>query len=235
MPQGGHVSKQNTVVDVDGVDDDDLELDDVVDDDPELLAPPDPAWRRRTAIEMIISGLIGLYASFVLSVEALVLAADEDADLSCSFNDKINCATVAKHWAAELLGFPNAFLGIAAEAVVLTVAVALLGGVVFPRWFMRTAQAIYTVGFLFAWWLFYMSFFEIGALCPWCLLITVTTTLVWAGLTRINIREGHIALPGRAGVWGRRFVEEGNDWFVTIALLVVMAGMIMVKYGYTLF
>jgi len=100
---------------------------------------------------------------------------------------------------------------------------------------MRTAQAIYTVGFLFAWWLFYMSFFEIGALCPWCLLITLTTTLVWAGLTRINIREGHITLPGRAGAAGRRFVQAGNDWFVTIALLVVMAGMIMVKYGYTLF
>ena len=226
------MGKENTVVDVD---DDDLELDDLVDDDPDLLAPPDPAWRRRTAIEMVVSGLIGLYASFVLSIEALVLAGNSKAELSCNFNDKINCAKVAKHWAAELLGFPNAFLGIAAEAVVLTVAVALVGGVVFPRWFMRTAQAIYTIGFLFAWWLFYMSFFVIGALCPWCLLITLTTTLVWAGLTRINIREGHIALPGRAGAAGRRFVQEGNDWFVTIALLVVMAGMIMVKYGYTLF
>jgi len=227
------VGKQK-VVDVDDVDLDDLD-DDLVDPDPELLAPPDPAWRRRTAIEMIVSGVIGLVASFVLSVEALTLAADKDADLSCSFNEKINCATVAKHWAAELFGFPNAYLGIAAEAVVLTVAVALLGGVVFPRWYMQIAQLVYTLGLVFAWWLFGMSYWVIGALCPWCLLITVTTTLVWAGLTRINIRERHVSLPGRAGVWGRRFVQEGNDWFVTVALLVVLAGMVMVKYGYTLF
>ncbi|MCR6689242.1 vitamin K epoxide reductase family protein [Cellulomonas sp.] len=224
------MSKRNDIVD-----DDDLELDDdLVDDDPELLSRPDPAWRRRTAIEMVVSGVIGLYASFVLSIEALVLAGNSKADLSCNFNDKINCAKVAKHWAADLLGFPNAFVGIAAEAVVLTVAVALVGGVIFPRWFMRTAQVIYTVGFVFAWWLFYMSYFVIGALCPWCLLITLTTTLVWAGLTRINVREGNIGLPGRAGPWARQFVAGGNDWFITIALLVVMAAMIMVKYGYTL-
>ena len=35
----------------------------------------DLKWRRRTTVEMIISGLIGLYASFVLSIEAWQLAA----------------------------------------------------------------------------------------------------------------------------------------------------------------
>ena len=64
---------------------------------------------------------------------------------------------------------------------------------------MLCAQAIYTLGFLFAWWLFFEAFFVIKALCPWCLLITVTTTLVWAGLTRLNVREGVITFPGR---WG---------------------------------
>ena len=49
-------------------DDDDL--------DPELLEPPTQAWRARTAIEMVISGAIGLLASFVLSIDALKLAAD---------------------------------------------------------------------------------------------------------------------------------------------------------------
>ena len=83
---------------------------------------------------------------------------------------------------------------------------------------------VYTVGFLFAYWLFYEALTDIHALCPWCLLITVTTTLVWAGLTRMNVREGHVIdLPGRAGPSARRFVADGNDWFVTIAVLVVLA------------
>lgn len=208
--------------------------DDLVDDDPDLLQPAPAAWRRRTAIEMAVSGAIGLYTSFVLSIEAVVLAADQDATLSCSINAVINCATVAKSWQASLFGFPNAFLGIAAEAVVLTMAVAMIGGVLFPRWFMLAAEVVYTAGLVFAWWLFYEAYTDIKALCPWCLLITVTTTLVWAGLTRINIRDGHLNLPGRFGPGARRFVAAGNDWFVTIAVLVGLAALVFFGYGWSL-
>ena len=215
-----------------GLDDDIDDYDEPeVDPDPDLLEPPSNAWRTRTAIEMVISGAVGLLASFVLSIEAITLALDPTASLGCDLNSVISCSIVAQSWQAELFGFPNAFLGIAAEAVVITVAVAILGRVVFPRWFMLGAQVIYTLGFLFAWWLFYEAYVVIGALCPWCLLITVTTTLVWAGLTRLNVREGVITLPGRMGPAARRFVDHGNDWFVTIALIVLLAVAILVKYG----
>lgn len=217
---------------------DDEYLDDLdeleVDPDPDLLEPPAQSWRARTAVEMAISGVLGLLASFVLSIEALALAADKDATFGCDLNSVISCSTVAKSWQAQLFGFPNAFLGIAAEAVVITVAMAVLGGVRFPRWFMIGAQAIYTLGFLFAWWLFFEAFFVIKALCPWCLLITVTTTLVWAGLTRINVRERVITFPGRWGPAARRFVAHGNDWFVTAALIVLLAVAVLAKYGSTL-
>ena len=43
-----------------------------VDDDPD--SPARAAWRRRTAIEMAVSGVIGLFTSFVLSIEAWHLA-----------------------------------------------------------------------------------------------------------------------------------------------------------------
>ena len=222
---------------VDELDEVDDDFDDVIDDDPDLLEPPTDAWRRRTAIEMVISGALGLLASFVLSIDALKLAADPDAKLGCSFNSVLNCSKVAQTWQAHLLGefFPNAFLGIAAEAVVITIAVAMIGGVRFPRWYMLAAQAVYTVGFLFAYWLFYEALTDIHALCPWCLLITVTTTLVWAGLTRINIREGHLTLPGALGPKARRFVADGYDWFVTVGLIIAVGLIILVKYGSALF
>ncbi len=194
-----------------------------------------PPWRRRTAIEMVISGALGLFTSFVLSIEALRIAENPDASLSCDINSVISCGTVARTWQANLFGFPNAFLGIAAECVVITIAVAAIGGVTFPRWFMRAAQVVYTLGLIFAFWLFTQSYFVIGALCPWCLLITVTTTLVWAGLTRWNIMDGHIRLPGSAGDSLRRFVAGGNDWFVTVAFLILFAAVVMAKYGYSLF
>src|SRR3954454_16454376 len=116
---------------------------------------------------MLFSACLSLTASFVLSVDAMRLAADPGTTLSCNINAVISCGTVAASWQAHLLGFPNAFLGLVAEPVVITIAVASLGGVRFPRWFMFSAQVVYTIGVLFAYWLLYQSMFNIGALCPW--------------------------------------------------------------------
>jgi uncharacterized membrane protein len=68
------------------------------------------------------------------------LAKDPHANLSCNINSRISCGTVGISWQAHLLGFPNAFLGLLAEPVVITIAVASLAKVRFPRGFMLAAQ-----------------------------------------------------------------------------------------------
>ena len=145
------------------------------------------AWRRRTSLEMIISGSIGLFTSFVLSIEAWQLAADSSARFGCDISSVLSCSTVAQTWQARILGFPNAFLGIFFEAVVLAISVGIFAGVKFPRWYMLGTNLLYTIALFFAFWLFGQSYFIIQVLCPWCLLITLTTTLVFGGITRINI------------------------------------------------
>ena len=142
------------------------------------------AWRRRTSLEMIISGCIGLLTSFVLSIEAWQLAADSSTRFGCDISSVLSCSTVAQTWQARILGFPNAFLGIFFEAVVLAISVAIFSGVKFPRWYMLGTNLLYTVALFFAFWLFGQSYFIIQVLCPWCLLITLTTTLVFGGITR---------------------------------------------------
>ena len=166
------------------------------------------SWRRRTSVEMVISGFIGLVTSFVLSIEAWQLAADSSARFGCDISSVLSCSAVAQTWQARILGFPNAFLGIFFEAVVLAISVALCAGVRFPRWYMLGTNLLYTVALFFAFWLFSQSYFVIQVLCPWCLLITLTTTLVFAGLTRINVRDG--VIPAPQGL--RRAVAQGLDW-----------------------
>lgn len=184
---------------------------------------------------MLFSACLSLIASFVLSVDALRLAADPAADLSCNINAVLSCGTVGSSWQAELLGFPNAFLGLMAEPVVITIAVASLGGVRFPRWFMFAAQVVYTIGLGFAYWLFHQSYFVIGALCPWCLLVTVSTTLVFATLTHVNIRDGNLFLPARARAAAVRFIEADLDAILVTIWLLVLALAVVLKYGEALF
>ena len=184
---------------------------------------------------MLIGSVLSLLASFVLSVEAVELAKNPDAQLTCSVNVVLNCATVGKHPSAELLGFPNSFLGLMAEPVVITVAIAGLAGIAFPRRFMFAAQIGYTLGLIFAWYLFYVSFFIIGALCPWCLLVTLTTTMVWFAITRYNARENNLYLPKKVSVALHRWIEKDYDKMLLASIVVLVIAAIIVKYGDGLF
>jgi len=184
---------------------------------------------------MLVGSILSLIASFVLSAEVLQLAKNPDAVLSCSVNIVLNCATVAQHPTNELFGFPNSFLGMMAEPVVITVAIAGLAGVAFPRRFMFAAQIGYTLGFIFAWYLFAISFFVIQALCPWCLLVTLTTTFVFFAITRYNIRENNLYLSSKISKVAHRFIERDYDKFTLATIVVVAIAAILVKYGDGLF
>lgn len=184
---------------------------------------------------MLIGAIVSLSAAFVLSTEAIQIAQNPNAQLSCSINVAINCATVARHPSASLLGFPNSFLGLIAEPIVITVAIAGLAAVKFPRKFMFVAQICYTLGFIFAYYLFYISTFVIQALCPWCLLVLLSTTFVFFSITRYNIREDNLYLPNNISQRAKLFVAKRYDELTLAIVVVLIIAGIFLKYGGALF
>jgi uncharacterized membrane protein len=184
---------------------------------------------------MLIGAVLSLVAAFVLSTDAIEIAKNPNAQLSCSVNIILNCATVAKHPSATMFGFPNSFLGMMAEPIVITVAIAGLAGIRFPRGFMFAAQIGYTLGLIFAFVLFYISFTIIQALCPWCLLVTLTTTLVWFALTRYNIRENNLFLPKKLQRTLMTFINKDYDKVTMFSIIVLLVAAILIKYGNGIF
>jgi uncharacterized membrane protein len=184
---------------------------------------------------MIVGALLSLIAALVLSVEAIQLAKNPDSQLSCSVNVVINCATVAKSQYATTFGMPNSFFGLMAEPVVMTIAVLGLVRVRFPRWFMATAQVGYGLGFVYAYYLFGVSYFLIGALCPWCLLVTLSTTLVFASLLRYNLRENNLYLSKDLHKKAKAFIAKDYDTLAVATLIFLVVAAIIVKYGDGLF
>ena len=198
---------------------------------PQALAPAGPAQGRNSGawLEMLISSILGLTASLVLSIDAVKLAENPNADLSCNISATISCGTVGSSWQASLLGFPNAFLGLMFESVVIAFAIAGLSRVQFPRWYMLGVQAIYTIAIAFAYWLFAQAYFVIGAMCPWCMLITFTTLLVFMSMTRINIRQGNF------GEGVQRALEPALRYYVDVyscvVIIAIISAMVIVKYA----
>lgn len=202
-------------------------------DSPHVLSAPDESVgtiRRHTGawVEMLISAILGLTAALVLSIDAIKLAENPNADLSCNVSATISCGTVGTSWQASLLGFPNSFLGLMFESVVIAFAIAGLGRVRFPRWYMLGVQGLYVIAIAFAYWLFLQAYFVIGAMCPWCLLVTITTLLVFTSMTRINILEGNF------GAGAKRRLEPLLRYYVDIyscvLITAIIAAMVIVKY-----
>ena len=190
-----------------------------------------PVRHKWTYVEMLVSSLLSLTASLVLSIDAWKLAANPNTSLSCNISATLNCGKVALAWQSTLLGWPNAFLGLMAEPVVITLAIAALGGSRFRRGFLLTAQGIYVIGFGFAYWLFYQSYFHIGALCPWCLLVTFTTTTVFMTMTRINILDNNFRLPPRLHAKLSRALALNADTATVLVIWAVLAALILFHYA----
>lgn len=184
---------------------------------------------------MLVAGALGLLAAFVLSVDAFTVAKNPNAVLSCSINIILNCATVMKDPSADLLGFPNSLLGLMSEPLVIMLALAGLAGVRFPRWFMAVAQVGFAGGFFFAYYLYGVSVFQIGALCPWCLLTTMATTLAFMSLLHFNIREDNLYLSPKHSAIAKSWIKKGYDRFFTAVLLAVVVFIILFKYHNGLF
>lgn len=184
---------------------------------------------------ILVAGILSLLASFVLSIESINLAKNPEANLSCSISAVINCASVMKHPSAELLGFPNSFIGIATSAIVMTVGAAGLLGVRFTRPFMALAQIGFGFGLLFAFYLTYTSVFIIQILCPWCLLVVLSTTIMFSALLRYNIREDNLYLSEKVSTRLKGWIGKDYDKLVTAALIFGLILLVLLKYRDGLF
>lgn len=181
-------------------------------------------------ISVIVAAIFALIGSFVLSYEAIELARDATTKLPCNLNAVVSCGAVAQHESSRLLGFPNSFIGMVTIPIILTIAVALLAGVKFPKWFMRATQVGVVGGVLFAAWMFAMSYFVIQALCPWCLLVDIAMLVIAWGIARYTIRTNIV--QNRTAT---RWIDRQYDVFALIGVIVLMAAAIIIKFGNALF
>lgn len=184
---------------------------------------------------MLVFGILGLVSAFILSVEKVHLLENPNAVLSCTFNLVLNCAEVMKTHQAEIFGFPNSYIGLMGYPVVITVAVAGLSRVRFPRPFMLAAQICYGLGLLLAYWLFFQSVYVIQILCPWCLVVTFSTTLIFETLLRYNLRENNLYLSKKAHKKVLEFLKKDYDKLIVASWLALMVALVVLKFRDGLF
>lgn len=144
---------------------------------------------------VLILAIIGFIAAFVLTVEKIELLKDPSFQPSCNINPILSCGSVMKTPQASAFGFPNSLIGIVGFSMLGVIAYALIAGASFKRFFWVTLQAGMLFGIGFIHWLMYQSIFNIGALCPYCMVVwSVTIPLFWY-ITLHIFTQRFIVLP----------------------------------------
>ena len=166
---------------------------------------------RGLARLLLGGGLVGLLASFVLTLEKFALLRDAEHVPSCSINPVLNCGSIMRSEQAELFGFPNSLLGVVGFSVVAATGAALLAGARLARPYWLGLLAGTTAGALFVHWLVFQSLYRIGALCPYCMVVwAVTNPLAWYVALRT------LPVPD---VLRRNHAVVLTVWFVAVAAL----------------
>ena len=143
---------------------------------------------------LIIGSIIGLLASFLLTVDTIEIIKNPDVQLPCNLNPFVSCTSVASTWQAEVFGFPNSLLGITAFAMLFAVGVMLLSGgrSKKPLWLLVNLGTL--AAMVFVMWFFYESVYNIGSLCIYCMIVWAVTWPLFLYTTIWNFKENHFAL-----------------------------------------
>lgn len=154
-----------------------------------------------------------------LSVEKIEKLTNPDTGLSCDFSVLVQCSANLDSAQGSAFGVPNPFLGLVGFALVVCVGVAVWAVPHFARWFWMLFNIGVAGAFGFVVWLIGQSLYVLGTLCPWCLVVWLTTLPLFFFVTARNLREG---------VFGRRARRVGAvlwPWMtlVTVAAYLVVA------------
>ncbi|MEK7116726.1 MAG: vitamin K epoxide reductase family protein [Patescibacteria group bacterium] len=181
---------------------------------------------------LIIGSIIGLAASFLLTLDTIKLIQNPVADIPCNINPFISCGNAAISWQGHVFGFPNSILGLVAFSMLLAVGVMLFSGgrAKKPLWLLANLGLLTAVAFVI--WFIYESLYSLGSLCVYCMIIWAVIWPLFLYTTVWNFKEEHFILSSLKtktqnkidmimNFISRNYIQILIIWYLIILLLIL--------------
>ena len=185
---------------------------------------------RGLAWLLLIAGIVGFAASFIITDEKFKLLQNPNYHPVCSINPVISCGSVMSSHQAAVFGFLNSYIALAAFAALATIGVTMLAGAKFARWFWIGVELGTVFGIAMVHFLFFQSVYRIHALCPFCMVVWVVTILSFWYVTLYNLREKNIVLPKRLAAVNPYLQRHHAD--IVVLWFLIIAGLILKHFWY---
>lgn len=191
----------------------------------QTVSKPQKSLAKVVSLILVIGGFIGLICSFIISYDKVKLLENPAFKPNCDLNPIISCGSVMQSWQGSVFGFPNPWIGLIAFALLITIGVGIWAGAKHKKWFWIGLNIGTFLGLVFVHWLFYQSVYNIGALCPYCMVVWVVTITTFWYVTLYNFEQKYLAPPKRLAkvpAWLRRHhLDILVLWFVVLAVLIL--------------
>lgn len=168
---------------------------------------------------ILIAGVLGLVASFTLTVEKIEMLVDPRYVPTCSLNPVMACGSVMTSAQASYFGFPNPLLGLVGFPIVLATGVLAVGRVRLPRWYWSGLLAGVAMGVVFVHWLIFQSLYRIGMLCPYCMVVWAVMIPLLVVIACITLRP-LAANPVANALYQWRWPLV-TLWFTAVVLMIL--------------
>ena len=185
-------------------------------------------WARPIGqgLMLLVTSLVAITATFIIIWERGLLAEDPTHVTSCDLNPWMSCGRVMQSWQAATFGFPNTYIGVVGFSIVVTVAMSLLAGARFARWY----RLVMNLGFAFALgfcvWLWYSAVYDINTLCLYCMIVWSMVIIQFVLITGAHLETG--VLPASAGV---RSAARLFAWPTVVLLYLAVFVSIALHFG----
>ncbi len=169
---------------------------------------------------VLVAGLLGLYASFILTIDKIKLLKDPSFIPDCNINPIFSCGSVMKTQQAEVFGIPNTLFGIIAFSMVVAIAVTLLFGARMKPWFWRLFTLGIAGGVAGVVYLFFQGIYRINAICPYCALTWLVVIALFVYTLAWTIRQGYLVFPGRLKRVGT-FISANHTGIILLTYILI--------------
>lgn len=189
-----------------------------------MSTPSSPSRPTGLAIWLVLAGVVGWWAAFQLTLEKFHSYTNPGEGASCDFSILVQCSANLDSWQGSAFGFPNPIIGLTGWVAPIVVGMAVLAGARFARWFWLLFWAGIAFAFGFVLWLISQSIYDLGTLCPWCMVTWIVTIPTFYAVTVHVLRSGAVPLPDSARkAAGRLMVWVPLMAFVSYAIVLLLA------------
>lgn len=177
---------------------------------------------------LIISAIVGLIASFTLTIEHINIYRDPSHHLSCSINPVLSCGPVMQSKEATVFGFPNPLIGLVMFGAQGMIGLAMLAGSKMKSWFWKLYGLGILGGLAFTLWLMWHSLYVIGAICIYCLMVWIVMFISAWYIFQFMLAEKHLKLRSKKVT---KFIRVHHGDILLVWFLII-TGLILNRFWY---